>query len=155
VVFAFAVAALVVVLATFVVRLDERLPAPDRERVDPPLLSKPAIDWAFLNMSTRVGYTLANSGSPRAGRYDHQLRTRERAEHWPHLVLVSPVLVAAAPVPVTVGRHRRPEPPASRTSSTAFEWLTPSADRVPRFSARRGRARMAGAGPSSHSGGHW
>jgi hypothetical protein len=104
--FAFAVAALVIVLAIGVVRLDERLPEPDRERVDRPHSSIRGVDWASLNVSTRVAYVLVGAGTPKAHHHDHQLHTRQRAERW------------LQPVPAGTGRHRRPEPPAPRAESS-------------------------------------
>jgi hypothetical protein len=114
--FAFAglIGAFVVVLAAVVIRLDEKLPASSRrEDVDHP--SERGIDWASLNISTRVGYLLVDGGSPKAHHYDHQPHTRERAERWPR------------PVPARIGRHRRPEPSAPRakpSSITHPAWYT-------------------------------
>jgi hypothetical protein len=114
--FAGLVGAFVVMLAAVVIRLDERLLAPShREHLDRPHPSERGVDWASLNLSTRVGYLLVDGGTPKAHHYDHQPHTRERAERWPR------------PVPARIGRHRRPEPSAPRTKPSSFThpaWYT-------------------------------
>jgi len=156
--FAGLIVAIVVVLATAVVRFDNAEVA-RRADVDPPRLTERWAEWTQRNLATavptlRVGYAFVNGGAVTTGYDDRQPHARQREAQWRH-------------VPPPIGRHRRPEPSAARewqstfplthptwyTGATMHLRITPPTDR--RANPRRGLARKSGAWPRSHRASRW